>query len=129
MPKKIKVRFNLGRGENYMKWKLQFETHSEYYSPEEYNLAMFGCTLRNSKKTAQKIHSGAHKTVCAWILCDQVFLTQNIQLPEVEAELKYNPRFSLTGSQVMRMQIIHHSTRYIVKEENYSQLNKTISNE
>ena len=93
MPKKIKVRFNLGRGENYMKWKLQFETHSEYYSPEEYNLAMFGCTLRNSKKTAQKIHSGAHKTVCAWILCDQVFLTQNIQLPEVEAELKYNPRF------------------------------------
>ena len=92
MAKKIKVRFNLGKGKNYMKWKLQFPTHSEYYSPSEYNLAMFGCTLKNSKSTANKIHAGAHKTVCAWILCEEVFLTQNIELPEVEAELKYNPR-------------------------------------
>ena len=71
MAKKIKVRFNLGKGKNYMKWKLQFPTHSEYYSPSEYNLAMFGCTLKNSKTTAKKIHDGAHKTVCAWILCDK----------------------------------------------------------
>jgi len=55
MAKKIKVRFNLGKGKNYMKWKLEFPTHSEYYSPEDYNLALFGCQLKNHKKTAEKI--------------------------------------------------------------------------
>ena len=92
MAKKIKVRFNLGRGKNYMKWKLQFPTHSEYYSPDEFNLFMYGCQLKNYKKTAEKIHAGADKTVCAWILCDQVFLGQNVKLPAGGTQVKYNPR-------------------------------------
>ncbi len=89
---KIKVRFNLGKGKNYKMWKLEFPTHSEYYSPEEYTVFMYGCQLKNHKKTAEKINQGADKSVCAWILCDQVFLGQNVKLPTGGTSLKYNPR-------------------------------------
>jgi len=92
MAKKIKVRFNLGKGKNYMKWKVEFPTHSEYYSPDEYTLFLHACQLKNHKKTADKIHSGANKSVCAWILCDQLFLGQNVKLPDGGTQLKYNPR-------------------------------------
>lgn len=89
---KIKVRFNLGKGKNYMKWKVQCGNQSEYYSPEEYNLFLYGCQLKNHKKTANKIHAGADKSVCAWILCDNIFLGQNVELPTGGTQLKYNPR-------------------------------------
>jgi hypothetical protein len=89
---KIKVRFNLGKGKNYMKWKVQCGNQSEYYSPEEYTLFLYGCQLKNHKKTAEKINQGANKSVCAWILCDNIFLGQNTELPTGGEQLKYNPR-------------------------------------
>ena len=90
---KVKVRFNLGRGKNYMKWKIQYGSTSEYYSPEEYNLFMYSCQLKNHKAAADKIHQGGNKSVCAWILCDTVFLGRNCELPgEPSVQLKYNPR-------------------------------------
>ena len=89
---KIKVRFNLGKGKNYMKWKVEADGKSEYYSPEDYNLFLYGCQLKNHKKTAEKINQGANKSVCAWILCDEIFLGQNVQLPAGGTQLKYNPR-------------------------------------
>ena len=89
---KIKVRFNLGKGENYMKWKIEADGRSEYYSPDEYNLFMYGCQLKNQRATANKIHQGANKSVCAWILCDNIFLGQNVELPEANTRLTYNPR-------------------------------------
>lgn len=89
---KIKVRFNLGKGENYMKWKVEYGNQSEYYSPEEYNIFLYGCQLKNHKKTAEKINQGANKSVCAWILCDTIFLGQNVNLPTGGTQLKYNPR-------------------------------------
>jgi len=78
---KIKVRFNLGKGKNYMKWKIEADGGSEYYSPDEYNLFMYGCQLKNQRATA-----------CAWILCDNIFLGQNVELPEANTRLTYNPR-------------------------------------
>lgn len=73
MSKKIKVRFNLGRGKNYMKWKVQHPSGEvEYYSPGEVQLVMRNCILKNSRKTAVKIYEGQDKTVCAWILCDEI---------------------------------------------------------
>lgn len=89
---KIKVRFNLGKGKNYMKWKIEADGRSEYYSPDEYNLFMYGCQLKNQRATANKIHQGANKSVCAWILCDNIFLGQNVELPEANTRLTYNPR-------------------------------------
>ena len=71
--KSIKVRFNLSRGPNYMKWKIQYPSGAvEYCDPCNTQLVMHNCILKNHRKTAEKIMSGQHKTVCAWILCDSI---------------------------------------------------------
>lgn len=87
--KKAKIRFNLGRGKNYMKWKIQHSEGILYVSPEEYNLKITNARLRNQKATAKKINDGANKTVCSWILCDEVELTS---LQYFGEQLRYNPR-------------------------------------
>ena len=65
MTKRIKVRFNLGRGPNYLKWKVSYPNGEVmYYYPTGVQLTMKGCTLKNSKSTAQKIFRGeSNKTV------------------------------------------------------------------
>jgi hypothetical protein len=64
-----KVRFNLGRGENYMKWKVTYNTgRVEYHHPSEVQLVLRGCTLKNNRKAAQRIFTGeTTKVVCAHI--------------------------------------------------------------
>jgi hypothetical protein len=90
----IKVRFNLSRGKNYMKWKIVYPYGNiEYLDPNEVTLIMNKCKLRNSQKTAQKIFDGEDKTVCAWILCDYLVVTEKPQQPlEEQQRLRYNPR-------------------------------------
>jgi hypothetical protein len=93
MKREYKVRFNLGKGKNYMKWKVEGPEGISYYSPDEIQVVMHGCQLKNQKKTAEKILEGAHKTVCAWVKCTAV----EIQQPgttswENPIQLKYNPR-------------------------------------
>lgn len=95
--KKIKVRFNLGRGPNYMKWKIQYPSGAvEYCSPTTTQLIMKGCVLKNNRRTAEKIMSGQHKTVCAWILCDSIEVKYDLFQPydtySMCVRLKYNPR-------------------------------------
>lgn len=89
---KIKIRFNLGRGCNYKKWKIEYP-HGDikYIDPKETQLHMVHCTLKNRKKTAERIFKGENKTVCAWIECDAlVFGTKGISLDF--QILSYNPR-------------------------------------
>jgi hypothetical protein len=98
MKRLYKVRFNLGKGKNYMKWKVEgpdgIGQHTiSYYNPDEVEIVMHGCQLGNQKKTAEKILAGAHKTVCAWIKCESV----DIQEPNTTScddfiHLNYNPR-------------------------------------
>ena len=97
MAKRIKVRFNLGRGENYMKWKIQYPSGTvEYCSPTSTQLVMYNCTLKNNRKTAEKIMNGQHKTVCAWILCDSIEVKYNsfntYDNDPNNIRLSYNPR-------------------------------------
>ncbi len=90
-----KVRFNLGKGKNYMKWKIQHPDGTvEYHSPSEVQLLMHDCILKNHKKTAQKIYDGANKTVCAWVLCKSLAIKRDgfIQADTVGDRVKYNPR-------------------------------------
>ena len=97
--KLIKVRFNLGAGVNYMKWKIDIPGESsKYIDPAAVQLRMTGCTVKNQKSTASKIHQGAHKSVCAWILCHEITILTNLdsvpsitQLKNFEP-LSYNPR-------------------------------------
>ena len=56
-----------------MKWKIQYPSGAvEYCDPRNTQLVMHKCTLKNHRKTAEKIMSGSHKTVCAWILCNSI---------------------------------------------------------
>ena len=94
--KKIKVRFNLGRGKNYMKYKVQYADKSvEYFDPSENQLIMHKCKLSNSKKTAEKIFNGAGKSVCAYVLCESIVIKQNDFIKdEGYSKVCYNPRIA-----------------------------------
>jgi len=89
----FKVRFHLGRGENYMKWQIKTLDGSdvEYYDPDLMSLTLKNCTLKNNRKVAREIHEGSNKTVCAWILCEKVLFESG---DAAGKEIKYNPRRS-----------------------------------
>jgi len=94
--KKIKVRFNLGAGKHFMKWKIEGPLGVEYHDPNKVQLILHNCQLKNNKKTAQKIFDGVHKTVCAWVLCDSISINY-LDTPGHEVlyglnHIKYNPR-------------------------------------
>ena len=93
--KKHRLRFNLGAGENYMKWKHTNPSgFVEYFNPSEVSFVCKGAKLRNQKGTAKKIFSGENKTVCAWIDCDtlMVFRHTTLLVDKGSKELAYNPR-------------------------------------
>lgn len=94
MSKLNKVRFNLSRGENYMKWKVMYnDGRVDYHHPAEVQINMFGCTLSNSRKTAEKIFTGeTTKVVCAYVKCEDVqVITDNFKT-ESNTQIRYNPR-------------------------------------
>jgi hypothetical protein len=92
--KRIKVRFSLQRGENYMKWRvIGSDGIVTYYNPCDVQLIMRGCTLRNNKKLATKIFNGeSTKVVCAWILCNDLEIRHSDFIKESDFKIKYNPK-------------------------------------
>lgn len=94
MKRPYKVRFNLGAGKNYMKWKVEGPDGVAYYDPAEVQIEMVDCQLKNQIKTAKKINEGAHKTVCAWVRCSylQVHDHVAVAITDRDTQLKYNPR-------------------------------------
>lgn len=105
--KKNKIRFNLAKGENYMKWKIN---HSDgrvsYLNPTEVQLILTKCQLKNNKRSAQMIFDGGNKVVCAWILCEKVEIRYSgfNQIDLSGKRLFYNPRkkpyWSLHGQDI-----------------------------
>ena len=90
---KYQIRFNLGRGVNYEKWKVT-NPYGEviYLDPSEVLIIMKGCKLVNHKGTAQKIFEGANKRVGAWVECDEVEVTNKPVLNSSARKVCYNPR-------------------------------------
>jgi hypothetical protein len=80
----MRVRFNLSKGKNYMKWKVD----KTFYGLDE-RLVLHNCVLKNNRKIAQRIFDGEHKSVCAWVNCDYVTIGHDFEPTE---QLKYNPR-------------------------------------
>lgn len=120
---KIKVRYNLGRGENYMKWKITYPDKTfEYRVPEEVELIMKNCFLRNQKGTADKIFKGSNKTVCAWIECDEITINPLNMGINSDQRLSYNPRvkpyWTLNGenvdSETFELIITHQRKIYLI---------------
>lgn len=98
--KNYKVRFNLSRGENYKKWKINYPNGKiEYHNPNDVSITMFNCELKNNRKTAEKIYSGQNKSVCAWVTCKVLYLDK-VSSPVEEAAVaasvfkvaRYNPK-------------------------------------
>jgi|LakMenEpi03Aug12_release.lakeMendotaPanAssembly.Ray.scaffolds.fasta_scaffold00928_52 hypothetical protein len=91
--KKIKVRFNLGKGINYKKWKISYPEKTEYLDPINFSFLMLNCQVKNNRKTADKIFNGANKSVCSWILCDDlIFIKNGCVFFDTANEIKYNPK-------------------------------------
>lgn len=95
--KRTKIRFNLGRGKNYMKWRIiHYDGRVEYLDPTEVQLVMTNCVLNNSKLAAERIFNGGNKTVCSWILCDNLEIRyNNFNQSDIKGRrLRYNPRIA-----------------------------------
>lgn len=94
--KLYKVRFHLAAGPNYQRWQVRCGDDVKYYDPEDVTLTMYGCTLRNQRKTAEGIYLGKNKTVCAWIQCEHLKVNSNhesfIPDPKGFVAVQYNPR-------------------------------------
>jgi len=92
---KVKVRFNLGKGKNYMKWKIQSSSGVEYHSACDVQLIITNGILRSNRKAAEKIFNGDEKNICAWVLCDSVKILHKYFTPYDKLgyiKIKYNPR-------------------------------------
>lgn len=88
-----KIRFNLGRGERYMTWKITHPDKSvEYLQPNTVSLIMGNCKLHNDKKTSVKIFNGANKSVCAYIMCTELDIIPSDDFSEYGDSINYNPR-------------------------------------
>ena len=111
MSGKYKIRFHLGRGENFQHWQIIKPCGTrEFVNPHsdhEYQIKMFNCRLVNRTSTAKKIHDGeCNKTVCSWIECSSmkvIGIMSNLfggdgdptdDMYEIgnSVELRYNPR-------------------------------------
>ena len=95
--KRFKVRFNLGRGDNYKKWKITHPSGEvEYIEPDKWRLFMWEVELKNNRKTAERIYNGENKSVCSWILCNNICIKPYPSTWRSEdykgGEIKYNPR-------------------------------------
>lgn len=94
MKRKFKIRYHLGRGENYMKWRVEDITTKtvDFYDTDGFSMLAVGVKLHNQPATADKIHSGANKTVCAWIMASKVKFNPARQPKGIQ--VSYNPRVS-----------------------------------
>lgn len=90
----VKVRFNLGRGDRYMKWQIKDGKSVKHFDPKDVTLVMHGAKLVNHPTTAQKIFDGANKTVCAWVECESIeIFDKGSSMRVIEnLQVSYNPR-------------------------------------
>ena len=109
-----KVRFHLGRGNNFGHWQITgaVSPHDKipksipfYCDPDNVCLHMFNSKLVNHVATATKINCGANKSVCSWIECENLLIHRKDSEHSREAfqhinsvvvntypELFYNPK-------------------------------------
>ena len=91
----VKVRFHLGAGENFGKWKIENKSNKiiQFLTPEDHQLTMYNCKLTNSPATALKIFTGEiNKSPIAWINCESIKYSAKVR-PIIDAEkIAYNPR-------------------------------------
>jgi hypothetical protein len=97
--KMVKVRFNLAKGKNFMKWKIEYpDGNKEYLSPTENQLVLHNVLLKNYKTVAKKIFDGHGKVVCAWAICESIEIIRKAPFNQFDQDqsnkLNYNPKIT-----------------------------------
>jgi len=95
----IAIRRDLKKGKTFGYWQIsECKTRSklgravEYIDGTKYSLILKGCYLHNSVATAKKIHNGAYRERCAWIVCESYEI---IPIKDIDGiEISYNPKKS-----------------------------------
>lgn len=91
-----RVRFHLGRGKNFMNWKIEQIKPREdwFYVPDDVQLIMTNCVLTNKPARAEKIFTGEiNKEPIAYVQCEDVSVIEGDDIDVTGAEkLTYNPR-------------------------------------
>ena len=87
---KMRVRFHLQSGKNYMKWQIRHGKSVRYVDPAKDNLELVGCKLVNKINKAKKVHAAGVKDVAGWIECDSVSVNNDNPIDNLE-RLYYNP--------------------------------------
>lgn len=95
MKRRFKIRFHLGAGDNFAKWRIENTDTGDvdFINPSEYSLRLENCKLYNQKGSAEKIFEGSNKTVCSWIMVSKcaILTSCDINVSE-EIIIFYNPR-------------------------------------
>ena len=74
-------------------WKVEWpDGRVEYHSPTDTQIIMQYCTLKNSRKLATRIFLGEHKTVCAWVLCQNIAIRKDTFIRDESHKIRYNPK-------------------------------------
>lgn len=88
-----KLRFHLGAGINFQHWQVKGPNGISYHKPDEVTIRAYNVTLKNAPKVAFRIYSGQHKTVCAWLQCENLQILPREDFPiENLTYLNFNPR-------------------------------------
>jgi hypothetical protein len=120
MKRKFKIRFHLGKGENYMKWRIENidDRSVTFFDPSNFKARITDCKLYNQTSAAKKINEGANKTVCAWIMSKDYNLIESHD-NEINLEIKYNPRItpSWTNQDGENIDNKEYKTMYIINKK------------
>lgn len=88
------LRFNLGRGENFEKWKLTNPNgFVSYFCPKKTSFKMHDCKVKIRENASNKIFNGSNKFPCSWIECKDVEVLEKVDYEYLE-KFNYNPRLN-----------------------------------
>lgn len=90
--KRYLLRFHLGFGKNYFKWRLEDRQNNKVeFLDDTRNFILYGCRLKNNKNSAEKIFNGSNKIVCSFVEFDYYEEAETI---EGTSPILYNPRIA-----------------------------------
>ena len=124
MNRPIRLRFNLSRGKNFMKWKVMNTKTKEvyYYSPDEVQFELKNCKLVNNKNSATRIKNGHAKFVCSWVEAQEIYFTDKDILEN--NKLSYNPKVCENWTNFEKEDLDGKEIKSIVTKNNKVYLNE-----
>lgn len=93
----LKIRFNLGAGQNYRKWQIRSPSDIQYIDPAHAYISIYNAKLHNNRRIAEGIYKGKNKSTCAWIAAESATIHEGpppIAPGHIKMPLFYNPKIS-----------------------------------